>query len=161
MTCCFTGPRPQNLPWSEDDLRCKFLKLRLEIEIRKALESGYRHFISGMALGIDLYAAHIILNLRRDRPELGITLEAAIPCNAQSATWEYHQRIKYNDILLKCDKRTILSARATPDCFQKRNEYMVNQSSLIIAVSDGRAGGTMNTIAYAKQQHKEVIIIKP
>jgi hypothetical protein len=38
---------------------------------------------------------------------------------------------------------------------------MVEQSSLIIAVTDGRLGGTMNTVNYARKLNKEIVILKP
>ena len=39
ITCCFTGHRPDNLPWGSDesDPRCADLKARL----REALETAY------------------------------------------------------------------------------------------------------------------------
>ena len=56
-TCCFTGHRPNKLPWgsNEGDPRCLALKERLAREVEAAYDKGYRHFISGMALGCDLY----------------------------------------------------------------------------------------------------------
>lgn len=54
--CCFTGHRPQNLPFrfNEQDVRCISLKqmLRREIE-RQITDCGVTHFISGMAIGVD------------------------------------------------------------------------------------------------------------
>jgi hypothetical protein len=49
--CCFTGHRPQNLPWGNDenDLRCVKLKNNIYDEIEKAIRDNYNHFISGMA----------------------------------------------------------------------------------------------------------------
>lgn len=44
---------------------------------------------------------------------------------------------------------------------QERNQYMINNSSLVIALYNGLNGGTKSTIAYAKRQGKEVVIIKP
>ena len=43
----------------------------------------------------------------------------------------------------------------------ERNRYMVNNSSLMIALFSGQSGGTKSTIDYAKQQGIEIIIIKP
>ena len=39
---------------------------------------GVTHFITGMALGVDMYAAEIVLDLKSKYPH--ITLESAIPC---------------------------------------------------------------------------------
>ena len=36
-----------------------------------------------------------------------------------------------------------------PGCMQRRNRYMVDHSALVIAVYDGSAGGTRQTLEYA------------
>ena len=42
-------------------------------------EHSVNHFISGMAIGVDMYAAEIVLDLKAKYPQ--ITLEAAVPAN--------------------------------------------------------------------------------
>ena len=64
-------------------------------------QNGVTHFISGMAIGVDMYAAEIVLELKGTYPN--ISLEAAIPCENQSAKWAEQLRNRYNDILEKCD----------------------------------------------------------
>jgi len=63
--CCFTGHRPEKLTISEGQLT----KL-LEAEIRRAIDSGHTTFISGMAKGVDIVAAEIVLHLRAQDPRL-------------------------------------------------------------------------------------------
>ena len=61
-TCAFTGHRPQNLPFgfNEEDERCIDLKKTLREQIINLIENeGVTHFISGMAIGVDMYAAEI------------------------------------------------------------------------------------------------------
>ena len=64
--CCFTGHRPDKLPWGRDeaDPRCLLLKEDLEAALDRAYQAGFRHFISGMAQGADLYFAEAVLALR-------------------------------------------------------------------------------------------------
>lgn len=65
--CAFTGHRPQSLPFgfNESDERCIALKQTLRAEIIRLIEQeGVTHFISGMALGVDIYAAEIVLGLK-------------------------------------------------------------------------------------------------
>ena len=78
-TCCFTGHRPDKLPWGvrEDDPRCTDLKARLAAALEAEYDAGTRHFICGMARGADLYFAEAVLALRERRS--GVTLEAARP----------------------------------------------------------------------------------
>ena len=58
-TACFTGHRSQKLPWrfNEEDKRCLAMKATLAIEIEKAIQRGYKTFLSGMALGFDMICA--------------------------------------------------------------------------------------------------------
>ena len=71
--CCFTGHRPQSLPFgfNEQDERCIKLKrlLRKDIE-RQITEEGVTHLISGMAIGVDMYAAEIVLDLKAKYPHI-------------------------------------------------------------------------------------------
>ena len=58
-TCCFTGHRPDKLPWGENerDPRCVRLKQSIAQAVEDAYTAGIRHFITGMARGCDLYCA--------------------------------------------------------------------------------------------------------
>ena len=77
-TCCFSGHRPQKLGYGENSTQCDELKGRLEELIKNLIEKeGITYFVSGVALGVDTYAANIVLNLKAQYP--GITLECAYP----------------------------------------------------------------------------------
>lgn len=161
QTCCFTGHRPQSFPWKykESDPRCMLLKFRLKRQIIQAVkQDGVRHFLTGMALGVDTWAAEIVLSLRK---RWSLTLEAVIPCKGQDTRWPSESRERYQSILAQCDKVTLLQERYTPDCFGKRNRYMIDHSQLVIAVWNGAPGGTGSTVAYAKSQGTPVREIAP
>lgn len=158
-TACFTGKRPQNLPWgyNEDDLRCMILKDKLKQTIERAVQNGYTHFISGMALGVDTWAAILVLELKKQHPD--ISLEAAIPCKNQALKWNRRDREQYNSLLAKCDKVTYISESYTPYCMIERNMYMVDNSSLLIAVYDNSGGGSGNTLKYAERRGIDIEIL--
>jgi len=148
-TCCFTGHRPDKLPWglNDGDPRCAALKLSLERELAGLYRRGWRHFISGMAMGCDLYFAEAVLALREARGD--VSLEAAVPCPTQADGWPPEQRARYRRLLDACDFETLVSNRYTPYCMQRRDRYMVDHASLLIAVFDGTPGGTRYTMEYA------------
>lgn len=153
---------PQNLPFgfNEEDERCINLKKTLREQIINLIENeGVTHFISGMAIGVDMYAAEIVLGLKASYP--GITLESAIPCESQAAKWSEALRDRYFDIASKCDKETLIQTHYSPDCMDKRNRYMVDHADVLIAVWDGSPSGTGKTVRYAHQQGKSVITINP
>lgn len=148
-TCCFTGHRPAKLPWGENesDLRCLALKARLRAAAESAVIEGSRHFICGMAEGCDQYFCEVILELRDRYPD--ITLEAALPCPTQADRWSEASRERYLSLLSRCDFETMVQEKYSPGCMQRRNRYMVDHSSLLIAAHDGLPGGTRSTIEYA------------
>lgn len=161
LTCCFTGHRPSKLPWKYDeaDERCVALKKKLYDIAEAVYLSGVRHFICGMALGCDLYFCEIMISLREKYPD--ITIEAAIPCETQAAKWRESERERYFRLIEQCDIETMVNREYTYNCMIQRNKYMVDRSSVLIAVYDGTLGGTMQTVAYAKKKELEIIQIMP
>jgi len=159
-TCCFSGHRPAKLPWrtNENDPACEALKSEMLSRLEGIYEAGYRHFICGMAIGCDMYFAEAVLELKKSYPD--ITLEAAIPCGSQPEKWYLDQRRRYNRLIDSCSKVTVLQIDYSPDCMMKRNMYMVDNSSLLLACFDGHPGGTMNTIVYAQRNDVKVVVIE-
>ena len=155
--CCFTGHRPGKLPWGyeESDPLCEDLKRRLRDAVEAAWEEGYRHFLCGMAMGCDLYACECALSLRDRHPD--VTVEAAIPCPTQTDGWPDGQRNRYRKLVASCDYETVVSEKYTPDCMQRRDRYMVDHASLLIAMYDGTQGGTRYTIEYAMRRGVPVV----
>jgi uncharacterized phage-like protein YoqJ len=133
------------------------LKQRLRREAERAYEDGFRHFITGMARGTDQYFAQIVLELKESLP--GITLEAAIPCEEQAARWKESERERYFDLVARCDLETMVQRHYDRGCMQRRNRYMVDRSSRLIAAYDGLLGGTMYTIHYAMRRGIDVVIV--
>lgn len=159
ISCCFSGHRPEKLPWgsNEGDGRCLRLKAGILDAAERAYAAGYRHFLCGMARGCDTYFCEAVLALRQRRPD--ITVEAAVPCADQAETWPRHDRERYLALLERCDMRTVLQQKYGAGCMQRRNRYMVDHSDLLIAVHDGGAGGTRQTIAYAFSRGVDVVVL--
>lgn len=66
-SCCFTEHRPNSLPfgYNEHEESCVKLKAILTDTIEKQItENGVTHFISGMAMGVDTFAAEAVLKLK-------------------------------------------------------------------------------------------------
>ena len=158
-TCCFTGHRPEKLPWGDDesDPRCLDLKARLNGAVEEAYEKGMRHFLCGMALGSDLYFCEAVMALRSRRS--GVSVEAVIPCEEQAARWRERDRERYFTLVERCDCETMVQKRYDKGCMLRRNRYMVDRSSLLIAVFDGMLGGTMYTVSYAMKKGLEIVTL--
>lgn len=142
---CFTGHRPEKLQQTEKEI-CK----GLEQEIRKAIDSGIYVFITGMARGVDIWAAEIVLRLRNEGQN--VKLICAGPYEGFERGWSHDWQQRYNAVLRSADLVRYICPGYSKACFQIRNEWMVDHSALVIAVFNGQPSGTKNTIDYAKRK---------
>lgn len=149
---CFTGHRPEKLSEAESVVRTK-----LEDAIRSSVEDGYFVFISGMARGVDIWTAEIVLKEREHNP--AIKLICASPYKGFEGSWSSDWQKRYNDIMNAADLVRFICPGYSRTCFQIRNEWMVDHSARVIAVYNGEKGGTRNTIKYAKKHNVDIIMI--
>ena len=158
--CCVTGNRPHKFPWKygEGKEHKKYI-VEMTRQIDELINSGYTYFISGGAIGVDTDFADAVLQAKKRHKD--IMLEIAVPCKNQDLKWSKDDKERYAEILKSADLVNILSENYTSFCMQKRNEYMVNKSDLVIAFWNGKeSGGTWNTMNYTKRKSKQLLIIK-
>lgn len=160
-SCCFSGYRPEKLPWGSDegDPRCSELKERIFDSAKRIHLTGIRHFICGMARGSDTFFCEAVLALREEYP--AITIEAAIPCVEQPAGWRADDRARYFRLVGQCDHVTYVSRDYSRSCMHRRNRYMVDSASVLLAVFDGKRGGTNHTFNYAVRRGLEIVELQP
>ena len=150
---CFTGHRPEKLTRGE-----WLIKKDLEKEIRQAIADGKNVFITGMARGVDIWAAEIVLKLRdAGQP---IKLMCACPYDGFEQGWRKEWQKQYRAILAASDFVKYVCPSYSRSCFQIRNEWMVNHASRVIAVFNGEKSGTKNTIDYATKVAVPVVRIE-
>lgn len=141
--CSFTGHRPEKLHADEATI-C----VALEQAIDTAIADGFTTFISGMARGVDIWAAEIVLRKCSTNPALHLICACPHPDFEKRWPAEWQQR--YHDVLSKADMVRTICQSFSMSAYQRRNEWMVDHSARVIAVYNGEAGGTRNTIEYAK-----------
>lgn len=154
MKVAFTGHRPDKLggyklPNPTYVSVCRKIKAALE-ELKPEVA------ISGMALGIDQWAAHICT-------KLNIPFIAAIPFVGQEAIWPLESKRIYKILLTKAQSQYIVSEGGySAQKLQIRNEYLADNCDILIAVYNGdKSGGTANCVKYAEQKEKKIYLINP
>lgn len=153
LTIAFTGHRPDkiggyNLPNPTYNHICQNIERILK-------EAKPDKVISGMALGVDQWAAHIAYRLK-------IPFIAAIPFINQESKWPIKSQEMYHKLLNVASEKIVVSEGTySSKKMQTRNEWMVNRCDALIAVWDGSSGGTGNCINYAKSINKPIIYIDP
>lgn len=150
---CFTGHRPEKIRRSEEEI-----KSELTLQIEKAIEDGFHVFITGMARGVDIWAAQIVLGLKESGAK--ITLVCACPYDGFETKWSRAWQEQYRQVLAAADFVRYISDRYSLACFDVRNRWMVDHSSRVIAVYSGLKSGTKDTIDYANRKSVPVVQLK-
>ncbi len=160
--CAFTGHRPAKFPWKydENDHRCVELKAVLTRQIEKLAAAGMTDFFTGMALGVDTWAAMAVLDLRERNP--AIKLHCVLPCEGQETKWSTPAQACYRNILSEADSVEHVKRIYDRKCMLERNQRLVDSAALLLAVYNGeKRGGTAATVRYAQKAGREIIVIDP
>ena len=124
--CCFTGHRQEKLSSLPEDVQ-KWLK----VQIMNAVDDGYVTFITGMAMGVDIWAGEIVAQLCENDPRLHLV--AAVPWPGFSTRWNAEWKERYERLIKKADLVKYISKRYDPSIFETRNIWMVDHSARVIA----------------------------
>lgn len=151
--CAFTGHRPEKIVGQEG-----YAIVELRKAIEAAVREGYTTFITGCSRGIDLWAADIVIEMRRYDKRL--KLVCAIPFEGFDDKWSPDWKKHLDFVKKEADWIQVISKEYHPGAYQKRNAWMVNKASKIIALCNGEASGTLNTVRYAEAQKVSVHMIQ-
>ena len=149
---CGTGHRPPKLGGYGDKARADLIDFARRTLMVTLEDHPHRDLkvISGMALGWDIALAQASVIL-------GIPFIAAIPFVGQEKAWPQESQDFYNSVLALAEKKEIVcSGGYAPEKMLERNRWMVDNSSLVLALWDGSHGGTGHCVNYAKQQGKQI-----
>lgn len=153
MIVAFTGHRPARLGGYGTSNPMRTL---IKNEMRRILkEISPKQVISGMALGVDQWAAEVCI-------ELSIPFVAAVPFKGQELYWPQESRERYFELLALAQRIEYVNPGGYASWkLQVRNEWLVDNSDILIAVFDGGPGGTKNCFEYASSYDKKIIRINP
>lgn len=104
ISCAFTGHRSKSFPWGYDESAsgCVLLKEALAAQISALAEQGVTDFLSGMAQGVDLWCAQIVLDLKKKNSAL--KLHCILPCKGWENKWTTSAQALYHSILEQADR---------------------------------------------------------
>lgn len=144
-TCALTGHRVL-----ENDIDNQMIK---EI-FYKLIDSGIENFLCGMAIGFDSLCFNILREIKKEK---NIKIIACIPCFDQDRSFNFKQKQEYKKMKEEADEKILVSKEYTPYCMMKRNMFMVDNCSVLVAYLNKRNGGTKNTVEYAKKKNVPII----
>jgi len=117
LSCAITGHRPSRFKWkyNEDDAGCKRLKTSMRSQFVSLYEKGTRRFYIGGALGTDMWAGEILLQLKEQPEYKDLELVAALPFKGHDAGWDDRSRRRLCNLLDQCAEIVVVgSGREVP-----------------------------------------------
>lgn len=123
--------------------------------IRELYNEGYTTFLSGMALGFDMAAAEAVISLRRELPAL--RLISVIPFEGQQRGFPQQERERFERIVATADQSITLLPQYDIRAYHNRNDFLVENSSAVIAYFTGESGGTAYTVRKATKRGLRLI----
>jgi len=132
--------------------------------VRKQIEVTVRNHrvelgVTSLAIGADQLFAAVLA-------EQKIPYVAVVPCKGYEETFDRTGLVKYRHFLrLAAEKRVLHFEEPSERAYYEAGKEIVNQSSLVIAVWDGKParglGGTGDIVRYARKESRIIVHIDP
>ena len=154
FSVCISGHRPEKLPQGAP---LRMIQSLLYTEIENAVKDGADTFYCGMARGVDLWAADIILHLRKQYPQ--VKLICVLPFRERVLHLKGDARYHAMTVLHAANEVVALAEHYYRGCYRDRNAYMVEHSQRVIAVAGDLHSGTGQTVRMAERAGLSVHLI--
>ena len=153
MVIGVTGHRPDKLgnEWDGVGPISDFVRTELQKQI-DCLNPDC--IITGMALGVDTIFAELAI-------KNNIPIQAALPFRGQQSKWSQQAQEKYFEILQHPMTRFTYVCEPGYAVWKmyKRNQWIVENCDILIAVWDGSSGGTSICIEWARKKRTGIVLI--
>lgn len=148
-----TGHRPDKLGGYAAHASHRAIRRHMRDFLEQAPE-GELFLLSGGALGIDQFWIEVGLFLQ-------LPIIAVLPFKGYDSKWPVASRQVYEKLLAQCHEVSYIGSEYKPDIYQKRNEFLVDNSDVLVAYWNGSESGTKNCVDYAISRNKIVNEFNP
>lgn len=156
-TIAFTGDSVLTTPTGAPDHNLEnVVRTELYYVLEECCNEGKDTFLCGMDPGFDLLAAEVVSELKKSYSD--IKLYAIIPFTGQEDEYDSEEKILCRRIDEATDgKRVIWSEYCGVLSSLKRNDFMIENSSEIIAYRNNNAPGAYYTVYKARKKNMDVL----
>ena len=128
--------------------------------VARLYDEGYRRFLCGMAGGFDLAAGEAVAELKRAHSD--VELIAVVPYEGFYRLFHAEDAEQYRRVADAADAIVVVSESEGKVAYRMRNDYLVENSSVLVAWFDGvPRGGTAYTVRRARRKGVRVENLYP
>lgn len=154
MTCTILSAGEELLSENKNEYEKPYIQIQAELYVLLdgLYAQGYRSFYLNCEYGIPLWAAEIILAMKRLRGD--VELHIVMPFEEQAVRWQEDIRNRYFRVHERADSVTMASRQFHPDCYSQAERLMIDKSDLLVIC--GSEGALPGAGQYARSQETEV-----
>ena len=166
LSCAIAGHNPQRFKfkYNEQAPLCISIKAAIAEQVKTLHSKGVNRFYVGCAVGVDTWAAEIVLELKRQADFSGMELFCAIPFTDHTAKFTEGQKKRHQRIMSQCDRKEIISRSYSQVAYKRLNYYLIDKSQYLIAVYDqdkSERSGLVQTVNYAVKNNLHITCVHP
>lgn len=165
---CFIAGYPikrYKFKYNEDYSLCKKIKKALRQQIMLVFdEKQVRNFYVGTSIGLDTWAAEILIELKEQPQYMDIQIILVNPFPNPDSKYDERQQRRYRYIAKCSNESNTICSRYTPDAYKRSYYHMVDQCSYGILVFDNDFSERSvigQTVNYAGKKQTLLILIDP
>jgi uncharacterized phage-like protein YoqJ len=158
------SPQRFKFKYNEEAPQCKKLVSAITEEIKRLYAIGVRFFYVGCAVGVDTWAAEIVLDLKKQSEFVDVELFCAIPFSNHAINFTGRQLKRHNDILRQCTFKEVINRHYSPVAYKRLNYFMIDRSQHLVAIYDqnkGERSGLVQAVNYAIKKNLRITYIHP
>ena len=118
-----------------------------------------RRFYVGGALGVDLWAGEILLEMRRREEYQGLEIVLVYPFPGHDERWDPKSRERLRHLKENCDQFVMGSKIVGARGYRERTAYMVEHADYLVAVCDDETAGPSGVEAVLRMAKVQKIVV--
>ena len=160
-SCAITSQRPTRFKFKYQEYMtsCKRLKKRLHDVFVELYRRGVRRFYIGGALGVDLWAGEILLEMRRHEEYRELEIVLVYPFPGHDERWDPKSRERLCHLKENCDQFVMGSKIVGAQGYWERTAYMVEHADCLVAVCDDETAGPSGVEAVFRMAKVQKIVV--
>ena len=137
-SCAVIGQHPTRFKFKYNEYMtsCKRIKKRMHDVFVSLYQRGVRCFFIGGALGVDMWAGEILLDMQRQTEYQELQVIMVCPFPGHDVRWDPKSQARQRKLREGCTEVLMGTEHAGGEGYKKRTEYMMKRADYVVAVYD-------------------------
>lgn len=165
-SCAVIGQHPTRFKFKYNEYMtsCKRIKKRMHDVFVSLYQRGVRCFFIGGAMGVDMWAGEILLNMQRQTEYQELQVIMVCPFPGHDVRWDPKSQARQRKLCEGCTKVLMGTEHPGSEGYKKRTEYMMKRADYVVAVYDNdpkHYSGVETAMGIAEKRNLSIVLIHP